>query len=71
MVTTVLHVPTQTYTCIHAGQPVAWCVTDYETTEVLEMFLEKVNERNPGSKVSVLMSDDGKGMHLNRSDSTY
>ena len=43
----------------HTGQPVAWCITNYETTEVLELFLGKLKERTPGSRISVLMSDDG------------
>ena len=33
-------------TCI-LGQPVAWCITNYETTDVLEFFLHCINTRSP------------------------
>ena len=42
------------------GQPVAWCITNYETTEVMTMFLESLKRRSPSSMVKVLMTDDGK-----------
>ena len=44
----------------HVGQPIAWCITNYETTVVLELFLGKIKARAPSSSVSVLMTDDGK-----------
>ena len=44
---------------MHTGQPVAWCITNQENTEVLQLFLEKIIERTPGLTITVLMSDDG------------
>ena len=38
----------------------AWCITNYETTDVLELFLHHIKTRSPEAAVSVLMSDDGK-----------
>ena len=46
------------------GQPVAWCITNYETTDVLELFLSHIKARSPAAMVSVLMSDDGNFMTL-------
>ena len=51
------------------GQPVAWCITNYETTEVMTMFLESLKRRSPSSMVRVLMTDDGK--HCNYLLSIY
>lgn len=45
---------------MRAGQPIAWCISDQETTEVVELFLHCVKKRSPHSIVSVLMTDDGK-----------
>jgi hypothetical protein len=42
-----------------AGQPIAWCISDQETTEVMELFLQSIKNRSPLSTVSVLMTDDG------------
>lgn len=42
------------------GQPVAWCISDQETTEVIQLFLSSIQKRSPQAKVSVLMTDDGK-----------
>ena len=44
----------------HVGQPIARCITNYETTAVLELFLGKIKAGAPSSSVSVLMTDDGK-----------
>lgn len=41
------------------GQPVAWCISDQENTEVIELFLRSIQQRSPEAKVSVLMTDDG------------
>lgn len=41
------------------GEPVAWCVSNYETTQVIELFLMKIKLRCPGTRINVLMSDDG------------
>ena len=50
-----------------AGQPIAWCISDQEATEVIELFLQCINDRSPHSKVSVLMTDDGKQYMYNNS----
>ena len=44
----------------HVGQPIARCITNYETTAVLELFLGRIKAGAPSSSVSVLMTDDGK-----------
>ena len=44
---------------IHTGEPIAWCISDRETTEVIEVFFKCIQERSPGVKVNVLMTDDG------------
>ena len=41
------------------GQPIAWCIADQETTEIVELFLQSIRKRSPMSAVSVLMTDDG------------
>lgn len=46
----------------YTGQPVAWCIINYETTDVLEPFLSHIKQRRPESVVSVLMSDDGMAL---------
>ena len=43
-----------------AGQPVAWCISDQETTEVIELFLSTVQRKSPDAQVSVVMTDDGE-----------
>ena len=47
---------------VHAciGQPVGWCISDRENTEVMQQFLQSLKDRSPGTVVSVLMTDDGK-----------
>ena len=42
-----------------SGQPIAWCITNYETMQVVEFFLSRIKSRSPGATVTVLMSDDG------------
>lgn len=42
-----------------SGQPVAWCISDQETTDVVEMFLHSIKKRSPDAQVSVFMTDDG------------
>ena len=44
---------------LHAGQPVGWCISDRENTEVLQVFLQSLKDRAPGTVVNVLMTDDG------------
>ena len=45
------------------GQPVAWCIANSETSEVVEIFLSSMKARSPMTTVRVLMTDDGE---LNR-----
>jgi hypothetical protein len=40
------------------GQPVAWCISDRETTEAIEVFLRCIQERSPDVQVKILMTDD-------------
>ena len=42
----------------------AWCITNYETSEVMAMFLESIRARSPSSTVTVLMTDDGMSVHV-------
>ena len=42
-----------------SGQPIAWCITNYETTQVVEVFLNQIKSRSPTATVTVLMTDDG------------
>ena len=41
------------------GQPVAWCLSDHESSEVIEAFLRSVQARSPLTIVNVMMTDDG------------
>ena len=36
-----------------------WCISDRETTEVIEIFLQCIKERCPDTTVNVVMIDDG------------
>ena len=45
---------------VHVGQPVGWCISDRETTEVIEMFFECLKNRSPNTSITSLMTDDGK-----------
>lgn len=48
------------YTCnCTSGQPVGWCVSDLETSEVITTFLGALKKQSPGTAVSVIMTDDG------------
>ena len=42
------------------GQPVGWCISDRENTEVMQHFLQSLKDRSPSTVVSVLMIDDDK-----------
>ena len=44
---------------MYIGQSIAWCISDQETTEVVELFLQSIKKQSPDSLVSVLMTDDG------------
>ncbi len=43
----------------YTGQPVAWCISDQESTEVVEAFLKSIQQRSSDVLVSVVMTDDG------------
>ena len=47
----------------YTGQPVAWCIANSETSEVVEIFLSSMKAKSPMTPVRVLMTDDGE---LNR-----
>ena len=40
-----------------SGQPVAWLISDRESTEVMEIFLAAFKQRSPKTQVKVLMTD--------------
>ena len=44
---------------MHAGQPVAWCLSDRESSDVIEEFLRSVQAKSPLISVNVMMTDDG------------
>ena len=44
----------------YIGQPVGWCISDRETTDIIEIFLRCMKDQSPDTKISVLMTDDGK-----------
>ena len=41
------------------GQPVAWCLSDHESSDTIEAFLSSVKARSPLTSVTVMMTDDG------------
>ena len=42
-----------------SDQPVAWCISDKENTDVIEVFLRSVKDRSPETVINVIMTDDG------------
>ena len=36
-----------------SGQPVAWCISDKENTDVIEVFLRSVKDRSPETVINV------------------
>ena len=44
----------------YVGQVVAWCIADQETAEVITILLNSLKEKSPDTKVTTLMTDDGK-----------
>ena len=44
---------------MYTGQPVAWCLSDHESSNVIEVFLRSVQARSPQTNVNVMMTDDG------------
>ena len=45
--------------CKCAGQPVGWCISDSEASEIIEAFLGALQRRSPSTSVNVIMTDDG------------
>ena len=41
----------------YAGRPVAWCISDRETAEVIDVFLRCIQEQSPDVQVKVLMTE--------------
>ena len=41
------------------GQPIGWCISDRETTDVIEIFLQCIKDASPDTAISVIMTDDG------------
>ena len=46
-----------------SGQPVAWLISDRESTEVMELFLAALKQQSPKTEVKVLMTDDGNARY--------
>lgn len=46
-------------TCMLTGQPVAWCLSDHESSDIIEAFLSSIKARSPLTSVTVMMTDDG------------
>ena len=46
-------------TCILTGQPVGWCLSDHESSDIIETFLSSIKARSPLIQVTVMMTDDG------------
>ena len=44
---------------VDTGEPIAWCISDRETTAVIEVLLRCMKERSPCVEVNILMTDDG------------
>ena len=42
------------------GQPVGWCISNQETTDVIEIFLRRIHMRSPEITITVVMTDDGE-----------
>ena len=36
-----------------------WCISDSESSEIIELFLSRVKARSPNTDVKVIMTDDG------------
>ena len=61
-----------TIAIIIIGQPVGWCISDRETTEIITIFLQCMKETSPDTDISVVMTDDGKAQVISNTISyTY
>jgi len=51
---------------LETGQPIAWCLSDHESGEVIEAFLSSIKARSPSTAVNVMMTDDGNYIYIYR-----
>lgn len=51
----------------HIGQPIAWCIADGASGEIVGAFLKSIQKRTPDSHVHVIMTDDGTCMIVHNS----
>ena len=49
-----------------SGLPVAWGITDTEDINTYTEFFGAIKKRVPDAVISVLMTDDGKWLHLHK-----
>ena len=42
------------------GYPVAWCISNQETTEVVILLFQAMKQQSPDTQIRVLITDDGK-----------
>ena len=50
----------------HIGQPIAWCISDKESIDVLNVFISSFHQRSPDAKVLTVMTDDGEYDHIQK-----
>ena len=53
------------------GQPIAWCIADGASGEIVAAFLNSVNERYPETRVYVIMTDHGTSIQCVCNRYTY
>jgi hypothetical protein len=49
---------------VHIGQPVAWCIADGASGEVVSAFLSCIHKNSPQTQVQVIMTDDGNQLAI-------
>ena len=49
---------------MHIGQPVAWCIADSASGEVVLAFLSCIHKKSPETQVQVIMTDDGNQLAI-------
>ena len=40
---------------MYVGQPVAWCLSDHESSEIIQAFLSSIKAKSPSTCVKVMM----------------
>lgn len=50
---------TSHYCVLHAGNPVAWLISDREDAAIMECFLQAVKSQSPSVPINAAMTDDG------------